>query len=193
MAGLAREVWVAGSATVVLFVLSYADLLAARYLLSDQGSANYAVLNVLTKGAIWAPQVITIMALPYFAKAVRRSRRIAVLSVSGIGAILVAATVLFGPLALRLVGGQAYTHLSGYAPAFAALGALYAIVFVLTNAQVAKGGRKPSAPLWVAAGLFTVTVLVVRPGMDGIITLGLVAAAASVAALATAVALFDNG
>jgi hypothetical protein len=116
-----------------------------------------------------------------------------VLSVSGVGALLVAATVLFGPLALRLVGGEAYVHLSGYAPAFAALGALYAVVFVLTNAQVAKGGRKPSAPLWVAALGFTVAVIIARPGMDGIVTLALVAAAASVAALAAAVALFDNG
>ncbi|GIH09387.1 polysaccharide biosynthesis protein [Rhizocola hellebori] len=177
---LSREVWAAGSATLALFVLSYADLIAARYLLPDVNSAEYAVLNVLTKGAIWAPGVITVMALPYFARDVRNSRKLAVLAVTAFGALLVAGTALLGPLAMRAAGGEAYVHLAGYAPAFAALGALYAIVFVLTNAQVAGGAKSPAAPLWVVAAGFTTAVLVLRPGITGIVTCALAAAAASV-------------
>jgi O-antigen/teichoic acid export membrane protein len=186
---LGRAVWAAGSATLVLFVLSYADLIAARYLLPDANSAEYAVLNVLTKGAIWGPQVISIMALPYFARDVRNSRRIALLAVAASGALLVAGTALLGPLALRAVGGEAYVHLAGYAPAFAALGALYAIVFVLTNAQVAGGAKSPSAPLWVVAVGFAFAVLMIRPDITGIITCALVAAAASVIGLGAALRL----
>jgi O-antigen/teichoic acid export membrane protein len=162
VAGLAREVWVAGSATVVLFVLSYADLLAARYLLSDQGSANYAVLNVLTKGAIWAPQVVTVLVLPRLAQGSRRALLFALGLVATSGTILVTASAVAGGLAFRAAGGEDYVGLGRYAPVFAATGALYALVFVLINAQVAAGAKWPSAPLWAGtAGLVVVTVWLV--------------------------------
>jgi len=67
-----RDTWAASSATLAFFVVSYADLIAARHLLPGTGSAEYAVLSVLTKGAIWAPSVITTLAVPFFARDVRR-------------------------------------------------------------------------------------------------------------------------
>ncbi|HCT77327.1 MAG TPA: polysaccharide biosynthesis protein [Micromonosporaceae bacterium] len=185
--GLARAIWAAGSATLVLFILSYADLIAARHLLPAAASAEYAVLSVLTKGAIWAPQVISIVALPYFAREVRRTRWIAALGVIGVGAVLVTATVLFGQLALQLAGGPAYLHLAGFAPAFAAMGALYALVFVLTNAQVASGAKAPSAPLWAAAAAFGIVVLSLgQPSVKNIVTCAVVTAALSATALVAA-------
>lgn len=182
--GLPRAIWAAGSATLVLFILSYADLIAARHLLNASAAAEYAVLSVLTKGAIWAPQTITIVALPYLARDFRRTRWVAALAVLGVGAILVGASVLFGKFALQLAGGPAYVHLSGYAPAFAAVGALYALVFVLANAQVAGGAKTPSAPLWVAAAAFTAVVLSLsRPTIASIVTCAIVFAALSAVAL----------
>ena len=58
-------------------------------------------------------------------------------------------SALAGGLAFGIAGGPDYTGFGGYAPIFAATGALYALVFVLINAQVAAGARWPSAPLWV--------------------------------------------
>ena len=49
-----------------MFLISNADLIAARYLLTPVAAGGYAVLSVLTKGALWAPQVITVLALPRF-------------------------------------------------------------------------------------------------------------------------------
>lgn len=182
--GLARDVWAAGSATLGLFVLTYADLIAARHLLAPAASAQYAVLNVLTKGAIWAPQVITIVAVPSLARGVARAKWLATIGVLAVGVVLVGATVAFGPFALRLVGGSSYTGLAAYAPAFAAVGALYALVFVLTNAQVAGGARMPAAPTWLATAGFCVAVLSLeRPTVGGIVTCAIVAASLTVVAL----------
>jgi O-antigen/teichoic acid export membrane protein len=191
--GLARTVLAAGSATLVLFLLSYSDLIAARHLLAPSAAADYAVLSVLTKGAIWAPQTITIVALPYLVRDFRRTRWIAALGVLSIGATLVIASILFGELALRLAGGLAYEHLAGYAPAFAAVGALYALVFVLTNAQVAGGAKVPSAPLWVAtAGFAAVVLSLSRPTIASIVTCAIVAATLTAAALAATMIFSGN-
>jgi hypothetical protein len=179
-----RDTWAASSATLAFFVVSYADLIAARHLLPGSGSAEYAVLSVLTKGAIWAPSVITTLAVPFFARDVRRSRSIAAAAVLGVGAVLVLATVLFGGLAVRLAGGPAYAHLAPYAPAFATAGSLWALVYLLTNAQVAGGAKAPAAPLWVAAGLFAVVVLnLPHPSVGGIVTCAIAAALVSVLTL----------
>jgi hypothetical protein len=179
-----RDTWAASSATLAFFVVSYADLIAARHLLPGTGSAEYAVLSVLTKGAIWAPSVITTLAVPFFARDVRRSRWIAAGAVLGVGVLLVLATVLFGGLAVRLAGGPAYAHLAPYAPAFAAAGSLWALVYLLTNAQVAGGAKAPAAPLWVAAGLFAVVVFnLPHPTVAGIVRCAIGAAILSVLAL----------
>lgn len=180
----ARALWAASSATLVFFVLSYADLIAARNLLSPTASANYAVLNVLTKGAIWAPQSIGILAVPYFARAASRARWVATLAVGAVGLILVLATVLFGQFALRLAGGPPYEHLAGLGPYFALLGALYAIVFVLLNAQVASGAKAPALPLWLAAaGFVGVVFLLPAPSITGIVACAIVTAVVSTIAL----------
>ncbi|MBB5869828.1 O-antigen/teichoic acid export membrane protein [Allocatelliglobosispora scoriae] len=182
--GAGRDLIAASSATLVMFVLSYADLIAARRLLPAAEAADYAVLTVLSKGAIWAPQMITIMALPYLAKRVKGARGAAMLGVAAIGAVLVAAAALAGPLALRLAGGPAYTHLSGYAWAFAVTGALYALVFVLTNAEVASGVRAPAAPLWAAVIGFAVVVsLLPHPGITSIVVAAMCTAVGSTAAI----------
>jgi len=153
----ARQVVTACSATLAMLVVSYADLLLARHLLPAASSGAYAVGTVLTKGAIWAPQVVTVIALPKLARGSRRSLVIAVALVAASGAALVTASSLFGALAFRLAGGPDYAHLGRYAPVFALTGALYALVFVVVNAAVAAGARWPSAPLWIACAALVAT------------------------------------
>jgi hypothetical protein len=153
----ARQVFTACSATLAMLAVSYADLILARDVLPAATSGAYAVGTVLTKGALWAPQVVTVLALPRLAQGSRRALLIAVGLVAGCGALLVAASALAGGLAFSLAGGADYTGLGRYAPVFATTGALYALVFVLVNAQVAAGARWPSAPLWAAAVVLVVT------------------------------------
>ncbi|MFC4019331.1 polysaccharide biosynthesis protein [Micromonospora sp. GCM10011542] len=159
----AAQVVTGCGATLAMLVVSYADLLLARQLLPPAGSGAYAVGTVLSKGALWAPQVAAVLALPRLARGDRRSRTVAIAVTAGCGLVLVLASTLAGGLAFRLAGGPDYTHLGRYAPLFAAVGALYAVAFVLLNDRVAAGVRWAAAPLWLgAAGLVTVAAIV-RP------------------------------
>ncbi|GAA4942262.1 lipopolysaccharide biosynthesis protein [Actinoplanes utahensis] len=153
----ARQVFTACSASLAMLVVSYADLLLARTLLSDTGSGAYTVGTILTKGAMWAPQVVTVLVLPRLAQGSRRALLLAVGLVTASGTALVTASALAGGLAFRVAGGEDYVGLGRYAPVFAATGAIYALVYVLVNAQVAAGAKWPSAPLWVGTLLLVVT------------------------------------
>ncbi|WP_347403805.1 polysaccharide biosynthesis protein [Micromonospora sp. WMMD710] len=150
-------------ATLAMLVVSYADLLLARQLLPPTGAGAYAVGTVLSKGALWAPQVAAVLALPRLARGDRRSRTVALAVTGGCGLVLVLASTLAGGLAFRLVGGPEYTHLGRYAPIFAAVGALYAVTFVLLNDRLAAGVRWPAAPLWVGTAALVSVAVIVRP------------------------------
>jgi hypothetical protein len=158
-----REVLTACSATLAMLVASYADLLLARHLLTADASGAYSVGTVLTKGALWAPQVVTVLALPRLAQGSRRALRTALLLVAASGAVLVAASALAGGFAFALAGGEDYTHLGRYAPVFAATGALYALVFVLLNDRVATAAKWASAPVWVAVAALLVVAEFIAP------------------------------
>ena len=158
-----RQVASAGTAALAMLAVSYADLIFARQLLSPADSGAYAVGTVLTKGALWAPQVIVVLALPRLAVGDNRVRTVVLAIVAGCGVVLVAASALAGGFAFRLVGGEDYTSLGRYAPFFAATGALYALIFAAVNAKIAAGARWPSAPLWVAAAVLAVLTTTVAP------------------------------
>ncbi|MFJ6165809.1 polysaccharide biosynthesis protein [Micromonospora orduensis] len=150
-------------ATLAMLVVSYADLLLARQLLPPSGSGAYAVGTVLSKGALWAPQVAAVLALPRLARGDRRSRTVALAVTGGCGLVLVLASTLAGGLAFRLAGGPDYTHLGRYAPIFAAVGGLYAVTFVLLNDRLAAGVRWPAAPLWVGTAAFVTVAAIMQP------------------------------
>ncbi|MFC0030604.1 polysaccharide biosynthesis protein [Micromonospora chaiyaphumensis] len=173
-----RQVTSAGAAALAMLAVSYADLIFARQLLSPADSGAYAVGTVLTKGALWAPQVIVVLALPRLAVGDNRVRTVVLAIVAACGAVLVAASALAGGFAFRLVGGEDYASLGEYAPFFAATGALYALVFAAVNAKIAAGARWPSAPLWVGAGVLAVlTMTVASRTFQGIMWCALATAA----------------
>nr|MDT0659976.1 polysaccharide biosynthesis protein [Micromonospora sp. DSM 115978] len=179
-----RQVVAASSATLAMLVVSYADLLLARQLLPAAESGAYAVGAVLTKGALWAPQVVTVLALPRLARGDRRTRTVALALVAACGVVLVTAAAFAGELAFRLAGGPDYVDLARYAPFFAATGALYALAFVLVNAQIAAGARRPAAPLWAGVvGLVVGTVLFAPHTIGGVLACALLTAAATVTLL----------
>jgi O-antigen/teichoic acid export membrane protein len=180
-----REIVAAGSATLATLAISYADLVLARGLLPAAESGAYAVGAVLTKGALWAPQVVTVLALPQLAKGRRGALRVAVGLVALCGAVLVVGAGLFGSFAIRLAGGPTYAHLGPYAGRFAAVGALYAVVFVLVNAEIAARVRRPATPLWFALiGLGLLARFVVPHTVGGILTASLITASVTFVAMA---------
>ncbi|WP_091634858.1 polysaccharide biosynthesis protein [Micromonospora peucetia] len=173
----ARHVMTACGASLAMLTISYADLILARQLLPGDASGGYAVGSVLTKGALWAPQVVTVLVLPRLAQGDRRARFAALALILACGTVLVGASALAGELAFRLAGGAGYLHLAGAAPLFAAVGALYAVVFMLVNDRVATGARWPAAPLWVAAaGLAGAALLVAPRTVEGVLVCALATA-----------------
>ena len=181
----ARDVAAACAATLAMLAVSYADLIFARHLLSPAESGAYAVGSVLTKGALWAPQVVTVLALPRLARGSRLTLRLALAAVGACGAALVLASAVAGGLAMGLAGGSDYTRLGGYAAGFATVGALYAVVFVLVNAEIAARVRWPALPLWVAlAGFATVALLLEPPTLGRILTASVVTAVVTTASMA---------
>ncbi|MGK5683332.1 polysaccharide biosynthesis protein [Actinoplanes sp. URMC 104] len=190
----ARAVLTAGGATLAMLVISYADLILARRFLPFDASGAYAVGTVLTKGALWAPQVVTVLALPRLAQADRRTLRVALSLVTACGVLLVAGAAVAGGLAFRLAGGPDYVGLGRYAPVFAATGAVYGVLFVLVNAQVAAGARWPAAPLWVAAAGFALATWLLLPHtLPGIAFGSLGTAAAALAVTSVLVGLRLRG
>ncbi|MEV1146542.1 polysaccharide biosynthesis protein, partial [Micromonospora sp. NPDC049799] len=180
-----RQVLTACAASLAMLTISYADLILARQLLTADASGGYAVGSVLTKGALWAPQVVTLLVLPRLARGDRRARTRALGLILGCGAVLVGASAVAGDLAFRLAGGADYLHLAGEAPLFAAVGALYAVVFMLVNDRVATGARWAGAPLWAATGVLGVAALLLAPRtVEGVLACSLGTAALTTAAMA---------
>ncbi|MER7334444.1 MULTISPECIES: polysaccharide biosynthesis protein [unclassified Micromonospora] len=181
----ARHVMTACGASLAMLTVSYADLILARQLLPGDASGGYAVGSVLTKGALWAPQVVTVLVLPRLARGDRRARVAALALILACGAALVGASAFAGDLAIRLAGGAGYLHLAGAAPLFAAVGALYAVVFMLANDRVATGARWPAAPLWAATAGLTVAALLVAPRtVEGVLVCALATAVLTAAVMA---------
>jgi len=183
-----RDVAAASGATLAMLAISYADLILARHLLPPAQAGEYAVGAVLTKGALWAPQVVTILALPRLAQGSRRALLAALAVVAACGTVLVLAALLFGDVAIWFAGGPDYAGISGYAAGFAAVGALYALVFVLVNAEIAARVRFPAAPLWVAlAGLTVAALLLDPPTLGRLLALSITTAALTTVAMGVVV------
>jgi len=185
-----RAVFAAASASLAILVASYADLILARRLLPAGQSGAYAVGAVLTRAAIWAPQVVTILALPRLARGRDASLRVGLALVGTAGAGLVAATAAAGGLAVRAIGGAGYAaELGRLAPCFVLVGALYAVTVFLLNAQLAAGARWPSVGVWAVVAGLPVVVAVVRPA--GLAQMAACAAgAAAVSVLTTGAAVW---
>jgi hypothetical protein len=149
--GAARETVRATYSLGALFALANLDVVLARHFLEPRQAGLYAVGAVLAKGAFWFPSFVPVIAMPGLADPSRR-RRTAALSLAAVtiaGALVTAATALFGELVVRLVGGGAYVSLSDRAWLFAANGALLAVVQLLLYSRLAGEDRRVSLPMWL--------------------------------------------
>jgi hypothetical protein len=172
-----REVFNAGAATLAMLAISYADLIFARSVLPAAQAGHYAVGTVLARGALWAPGVVTVLALPLLARRSRRALLAALACVAACGVFLVLAAALAGGLAMRLAGGPAYAGLGGYAAGFAAVGALYAVAFVFVNDEIAARVRWPAVPLWIAFAFLAIAVHLLRaPTLGQVLALSVITA-----------------
>src|SRR5690606_2637689 len=84
-------------------------------------------------------------------------------------------------------GGTEYGHVAPYAPGFAVVGALYALVYVFVNAAIAALARRPALWLWLGPAGRGTAVAIPRPStVGGVLVPSMSTAAATTGTTATA-------
>ena len=173
-----RSTLASGGMLLGFVILSNADVVLARHVLSAQDSGLYAAGSVFTKIAFWLPQFVPLVAFPALTDPRRRrgAVRLGLLTVLGCGGILVAgATVLAGP-AVAIVAGSEYEDLTPWVGGFTALGALLAVAQLLVYARLASGDRLTTGVIWVVLGSYVAIVELTAHGLGGVLYPALCAA-----------------
>ena len=149
----------AGGVLLGFVIMTNADVVLARHVLSAEASGLYGAGAIFTKIAFWLPQFVPLVAFPALADPNRRkgAMRLGLLAVAGSGAALVGATAVFAAPAVRLVAGPQYEELTTWVAWFTALGALFAVAQLLVYAHLASGDRPTTVVVWlVLLGYITV-------------------------------------
>lgn len=153
------EVAHAAQALLAVVVLVNLDLVLARHVL-PAASGEYAVGAVLAKIAYWLPHAVAVLVLPRLTGAGRTKAVAAGLAVcAALDGAVVAATVLFGPELLALVGGDSYVDSQLSLWPFAVTGSFLALAQILLFARIADGDRRATLLTWLAVAVETGLVL----------------------------------
>jgi O-antigen/teichoic acid export membrane protein len=168
----------AGGLLLGFVVMTNADVVLARHVLTAEDSGFYGVGAIFTKIAFWLPQFVPLMAFPALADPDRRkgAMRLGLLAVAGCGAVLVAATALFARPAVTAVAGSQYEGLATWVPGFTALGAIFAIAQLLVYAHLAAGDRPTTAVVWIVLVAYIIVVEMTATTVLGVLAPALAAA-----------------
>ena len=152
----------AGGLLLGFIVMTNADVIMARQLLTPEESGLYGAGAIFTKIAFWLPQFVPLVAFPALADPARRAGaiRLGLLAVVACGAVLVAGTAAFAEPLVHLVAGEQYAALATWVAGFTALGAMFAIAQLLVYAHLATGDRPTTLVVWgVLVGYVSVVEL----------------------------------
>ncbi len=162
---VSRSVVLATVSVAAVLALANVDVVAARHLLAATPAGIYAAGAVLAKITFWAPQAVSVLALPRLADDAAR-RRVVLASLGVLvavdGGVVLACAVLWRPIA-GTVFGPGYADTGPLVTGFAVLGASWAAVQLLSYGALAAGDVGTAVVLW-AGVLVEVTLLAaVRP------------------------------
>ncbi len=169
----------AGGLLLGFVLMTNADVIMARHLLSPEASGLYGAGAIFTKIAFWLPQFVPLVAFPALVDPARRhgAIRLGLLAVVGFGAVLVAVTAAFARPAVIFVAGEEYAALAPWVAGFTALGAVFAVAQLLVYAHLASGDRPTTVVVWgVLVGYITVVELTATT-LGGVLFPALTAAA----------------
>jgi O-antigen/teichoic acid export membrane protein len=173
-----RATVVAGTLLLGLVLMTNADVVLARHVLSAHDSGFYVAGSVFTKIAFWLPQFVPLVAFPALTDPKRRrgAFRLGLLAVAGCGAALVVGTAVLAGPAVSVVAGSRYADLAPWIPAFTALGALFAVAQLLVYAHLASGDLPTTAAVWVVLLAYVTVVELTATGLGGVLVPALTAA-----------------
>ena len=159
-AGLLR----AASGAGALLVLLNVDLLVARSALADRPSGWYAFLTIFGRVTFWGTSFLSLWVFPRVAAtgSAQRALRLALVVIAAMGGTAVFVVSVMGEWLVSLLAGSAYAGAEVYAPWFAAIGALLAVVQLAIYVDVARGRHHLSLFVWGAAVVIPGIVLLLR-------------------------------
>lgn len=161
----------AGGVLLGFVIMTNADVVLARHVLSAEASGLYGAGAIFTKIAFWLPQFVPLVAFPALADPNRRkgAMRLGLLAVASSGAVLVALTAVFAAPAVRLVAGGQYEDLTTWVAWFTALGALFAVAQLLVYAHLASGDRPTTIVVWIVLVGYVVVVETTASTLPGVL------------------------
>ena len=165
----------AGQVQLVMMALTSVDLLLARALLSPEDAGRYALGAVAAKAAFWLPQAVGTVLYPRMADPAghRDAIRSAVGVLLGIGAFVVLAAALVGPLVPALVGSD-YAPVAGLLWAFAALGVTLSVLQAFLLATIAADRTVEAGIAWGGLVLMVAAVWFAPRDVTGVLGAALV-------------------
>ena len=168
----------AGSLLLGFVIMTNADVVLARHVLTAEESGLYGAGAIFTKIAFWLPQFVPLVAFPALVDPNRRrgAMRIGLLAVAGCGAVLVIGTALFAEQVVRLVAGSQYEDLTTWVAGFTALGAMFAIAQLVVYAHLASGDRPTTAVVWIVLLIYVAVVEATATTLLGVLAPALAAA-----------------
>ena len=158
-----RRVLAGMAGTSALLVASTIDTPVARHVLSGDDSGAYAGLSLFAKAAFWGPAFLATVLFPHMSRT--KGSRPLFLALGGTAAIVavgIAGSALLSDPLVRIVGGQAYSHLGDLVPVFTALGGAWALTQVLVFWGAARGRHVVGYLVWLAVALATAVVVLWR-------------------------------
>ena len=160
---VATEVLHDSHTLLAFFVLTQADVFAARIVLPEADAGVYAAGLILAKAVMFLPTFVTVMAFPALARrgSHRHLHHLGLGIVLGIGMCAVVAALVAPELALVFVGGDAYSEVEPMLWLFALLGMVTAMIQLLVQTALARSHRHAVWWIWgsVAAVVGGVTLV----------------------------------
>lgn len=150
-----RETLVASSALLAFFVLSNADIVLARNVLSSHAAGLYAAGLILTKAVLFLPQFVVVVAFPSLSTVSERRRALtrSLALVLGLGGLCTAGAWALSGLATVFIGGAEYQAVEPRLWLFAVLGTALSMLQLLVYSVLARRGTRSAYLVWAAVAL----------------------------------------
>lgn len=161
----------AGGLLLGFVVMTNADVILARHVLTPEQSGIYGAGAIFTKIAFWLPQFVPLVAFPALADPARRRAaiRLGLIAVVGCGAALVVVAAVFARPSVMLVAGDQYLGLTPWVAGFTALGAVFAVSQLLVYAHLASGDRPTVVVVWCVLIAYIALVELTATSLAGVL------------------------
>jgi O-antigen/teichoic acid export membrane protein len=177
--GAGREVGAAALVLLGFVLLTNADVVLARGLLTPSASGIYAAGSIITKAGFWLTAFVPLLAFPRLSSPQRRGSalRLALVAVLLMGVAVVGTTAVLSEQIVLAVAGDRYLAVAPDLAWFALLGSVLAVCQVSVYAGLARHDGGTTVAVWTALAALVGSALVVQPDGAALVRLACAVAA----------------